>query len=87
VHVEQRRAVVGAPQRRCVGCGALAPKAGLARVVLADGRVQADPTQRRPGRGAYVCGRACAERALQRGGFARSFRSSVRIDPDLLHSL
>jgi hypothetical protein len=53
--------------------------------VLADGRVSADPEQRRPGRGAYVCDRACAERALARGGFARSFRSAVRTDPDLLH--
>jgi predicted RNA-binding protein YlxR (DUF448 family) len=54
---------------------------------VVDGRVQADPDQRLPGRGAYVCDRACAERALQRGGFARALRSSVLIDPDLLHSL
>jgi hypothetical protein len=78
--------VVG-PRRRCVGCGALAPKSDLRRVVVADGRVRADPDQRLPGRGAYVCNRACAERAVQRGGFARAFRSSVLIDPDLLHSL
>jgi len=55
--------------------------------VLVDGRVQADPTQRLPGRGAYVCDRACAQRALRRGGFARAFRSSIHVDPDLLHSL
>jgi predicted RNA-binding protein YlxR (DUF448 family) len=65
----------------------LAPKSDLRRVVVADGRVQADPAQRLPGRGAYVCDRACAERALKRGGFDRAFRSSVLIDPDLLHSL
>jgi predicted RNA-binding protein YlxR (DUF448 family) len=65
----------------------LAPKSDLLRVVVADGRVQADPAQRLPGRGAYVCDRACAERALRRRGFVRAFRSSVRIDPDLLHSL
>jgi predicted RNA-binding protein YlxR (DUF448 family) len=65
----------------------LAPKSDLLRVVVADGRVQADPAQRLPGRGAYVCDRACAERALRRRGFDRAFRSSVRIDPDLLHSL
>jgi predicted RNA-binding protein YlxR (DUF448 family) len=53
--------------------------------VLSGGRVQADPAQRLPGRGAYVCDSACAERAARRGGFARSFRSPVRIDPDLLH--
>jgi predicted RNA-binding protein YlxR (DUF448 family) len=49
--------------------------------------VQADPEQRLPGRGAYVCNRTCAERAQQRGAFARALRSSVLIDPDLLHSL
>ena len=68
-----------------MGCGRLAEKSDLRRVVLADGRVQADPAQRLPGRGAYVCDGACAERAARRGGFARSFRSPVRIDPDLLH--
>jgi predicted RNA-binding protein YlxR (DUF448 family) len=70
-----------------VGCGALAAKADLQRVVVADGLVQADPAQRRPGRGAYVCGRACAEQALRRGGFQRSFRAAVRPDHDLVDSL
>ncbi|MBA3328084.1 MAG: YlxR family protein [Solirubrobacterales bacterium] len=74
-------------QRRCVGCGAVRPKAELRRVVLAAGGVQADPGQRRPGRGAYVCDRACAERALARNAFARSFRAAVPVDPDLLDSL
>jgi predicted RNA-binding protein YlxR (DUF448 family) len=59
----------------------------LQRVVVADGQVTGDPAQRLPGRGAYVCGRACAERALQRGGFARAFRSAVLTNPNLLHSL
>jgi len=70
-----------------VACGVQAPKADLRRVVLVDGRVQADPEQRRPGRGAYVCDRACAERALRRGAFQRSFRSAVRPDPDLVDSI
>jgi len=70
-----------------VGCGSIAPKADLRRVVLADGVVQADPAQRRPGRGAYVCDRDCAEQAVLRSGFQRSFRSKVRIDPDLVDSL
>jgi predicted RNA-binding protein YlxR (DUF448 family) len=70
-----------------VGCGTQAPKSELRRFVLVDGRVQADPAQRLPGRGAYVCDRACAERAVRRGAFARAFRSSVLTDPDLLHSL
>ncbi|MBA3749225.1 MAG: DUF448 domain-containing protein, partial [Solirubrobacterales bacterium] len=33
------------------------------RFVVVDGRVEPDPEQRRPGRGAYACDRACAERA------------------------
>jgi len=70
-----------------VGCGAQAAKADLRRVVVSDGCVQADPAQRRPGRGAYVCDRACAEAALKRGGFARSFRAAVHIDPDLVDSI
>jgi len=70
-----------------VGCGTLAAKSDLQRVVVVDGRVQADPAQRAAGRGAYVCGRACAELALKRGGFQRSFRSAVRPDPDLVNSV
>ena len=81
------RRSVAAPQRRCVGCGRSTDKSVLRRFVLVDGRVEFDAEQRRPGRGAYVCDRACAERAIARGGFARSFRRPVSTDPDLLHSL
>ena len=70
-----------------MGCGALAAKSDLQRVVVVDGLVQPDPAQRRPGRGAYVCNRACAEQAMRRGGFQRSFRAAVRPDPDLVNSL
>jgi predicted RNA-binding protein YlxR (DUF448 family) len=69
-----------------VGCGQSRDKSILTRFVLVDGRVEVDPDQRRPGRGAYACDRACFERACARGGFARSFRRAVHIDPDLLHS-
>jgi predicted RNA-binding protein YlxR (DUF448 family) len=73
--------------RRCVGCGVRAEKSALRRFVLVAGRVETDPAMRRPGRGAYVCDRACAERAVARSGFARAFRSAVRIDGDLVDSL
>jgi predicted RNA-binding protein YlxR (DUF448 family) len=69
-----------------VGCGSRTDKATLQRFVLAEGRLELDGAQRRPGRGAYACDRACAERALARGGFARSFRRPVLTTPDLLHS-
>jgi len=70
-----------------VGCGTSADKADLRRVVLVGGRVEADPAQRRPGRGAYVCGRECAELAVKRSGFQRSFRAAVLVDPDLVDSV
>jgi predicted RNA-binding protein YlxR (DUF448 family) len=70
-----------------VGCGAVRPKGELRRIVLSDGRLRSDPAARRPGRGAYVCDRACAERALGRRGFERSFRARVAPGHDLLDSL
>jgi predicted RNA-binding protein YlxR (DUF448 family) len=69
-----------------VGCGTSTDKSRLQRFVLVDGRLQADPQQRLPGRGAYACGDACAQRAQARGGFSRSFRRAVPTNPDLLHS-
>jgi predicted RNA-binding protein YlxR (DUF448 family) len=69
-----------------VGCGASTDKSTLKRFVLVDGRLHADPQQRLPGRGAYACDDTCAQRALARGGFSRSFRRAVPRDPDLLHS-
>jgi predicted RNA-binding protein YlxR (DUF448 family) len=68
-----------------VGCGTITAKSRLQRFVLADGRLQPDPQQSLPGRGAYACDEACARRALARGGFSRSFRSAVPTNPDLLH--
>jgi len=70
-----------------VGCGEHAAKADLHRFVLAGSRVEPDPAQRRPGRGAYLCGPACAEEALKRGGFARSFRAKAHVEPDIVDSL
>jgi predicted RNA-binding protein YlxR (DUF448 family) len=69
-----------------VGCATRRDKAALQRFVAVDGRLEADPEQRRPGRGAYACDGACAARALRRGGFSRSFRRPVSAAADLLHS-
>ena len=57
--------LIAVPQRRCVGCGTTAAKADLQRFVVAGGRVEPDPAQRRPGRGAYVCGPPCARAGAQ----------------------
>ena len=75
------------PERRCIGCGARAPKAALHRLAAEGDLVVADPAGRAPGRGAYVCDAACARRALDRRALLRAFRRAVRPAPDLLESL
>ncbi|QJA07000.1 YlxR family protein [Thermosulfurimonas marina] len=77
----------------CIFCGRRLPKGALLRLALDEaGRVVADPEQRRPGRGAYLCGEeACFRRALTLKGRRRlisAFRGRAReISPDLLDNL
>jgi predicted RNA-binding protein YlxR (DUF448 family) len=56
------------PQRTCVACRGVHPARGLTRIVrLPTGGVELDETQKKPGRGAYLCQRrSCWERALSR---------------------
>lgn len=87
------------PQRRCAGCGILAPKFELMRIALAGDspsrRAVCDPQGTMPGRGAYLCREACSERAaaeclqraLRRGGIARALRCAVALDPELVESM
>lgn len=60
------------PTRTCVGCGEARPKRELFRVVRTpEGEVVFDPTGKRNGRGAYLCGEdACLTKALSRLGRA-----------------
>jgi predicted RNA-binding protein YlxR (DUF448 family) len=58
------------------------PKEELLRLAALDGELVADPTARRPGRGAYLCSRGeCLETAVRRRAFARALRAPVMI-PD-----
>jgi predicted RNA-binding protein YlxR (DUF448 family) len=59
----------------------------MVRLALVDDRVVVDSAARLPGRGAYVCSRTCAERALRRRSVGRAFRRQVSIDADLLQLL
>jgi predicted RNA-binding protein YlxR (DUF448 family) len=59
------------------------PKRALHRFVLDGDDVVADPLQRLPGRGAYVCSAACLQEAIRRRAFARAYRRPVRVDPGL----
>jgi predicted RNA-binding protein YlxR (DUF448 family) len=62
-------------------------KRALHRFALDGDRVVADPSQLRPGRGAYVCSAACLERAVRARGFARAYRRPVVVDPELPTSI
>ena len=69
-----------------MGCGRRAAKPALARLVVVDGEVVADPEQRLPGRGAYVCPQlGCWQRARARSAFARAFRGHVTVPDDAVN--
>lgn len=68
-------------ERTCIGCGAKAGKADLHRIVrLADGSVRFDGRGNIAGRGAYVCSRACFDKALAGGKLQRALRVSLKAD-------
>jgi predicted RNA-binding protein YlxR (DUF448 family) len=70
------------PVRTCAGCGAHAPQSELIRFVARDGELVVGV--KTPGRGVYTHRRlACFERAASRRAFARTLRSTVRVDPAL----
>ena len=70
------------PERRCVACGNRFPKRELHRVVRTpDGLVAVDPSGKRAGRGAYLCGsRSCWERGVSKSGLDRSLGVSLSAD-------
>jgi predicted RNA-binding protein YlxR (DUF448 family) len=83
------------PRRRCVGCTRIAPKSELVRIAAVphggerrSQRAVIDVDGRLPGRGAYLCRGAgtavpnpdCLQRALRRGGIARTLRRAVKLE-------
>ena len=70
------------PQRTCIACRTTAPKRAFVRVVRTPtGEVVIDPTGKKSGRGASVCGtRACWEKALAGTLLDRALRVQVRED-------
>ena len=67
------------PRRTCVSCGSNSNKRELIRIVRsAAGSIEADPTGKKPGRGAYVCGEAgCWELAIKKGRLERSLKAPL----------
>ncbi len=73
------------PQRTCVACRRGRAKRELVRIVrTVDGRVQIDPTGKRSGRGAYLCGEpACWSTAFKRGVLPRTLKIEAVPEDDL----
>ena len=68
------------PERRCIGCGEHRPKDMMMRIVrLPDGRTEADPTGKKPGRGAYICfDEKCLAKGMKR--LSRSLSAEIAAD-------
>jgi predicted RNA-binding protein YlxR (DUF448 family) len=67
------------PLRRCVVCGTQASKGNLIRIVRTpNGAVQADPSGKLAGRGAYLCTTPeCWQQAFKKTRLDRALRSTV----------
>ena len=75
------------PQRQCLGCREMKPKAELVRVVRSpEGTVSLDLRGKAPGRGAYVCRSAdCLKKALRSKAVSRSL--GVEIPSEIYEAL
>jgi predicted RNA-binding protein YlxR (DUF448 family) len=67
------------PHRTCVACGSTTNKRDLIRIVRTPaGTVEADPTGKAAGRGAYVCGEPdCWKLAIEKGKLNRSLKTTL----------
>lgn len=70
------------PQRTCVVCRQTDSKRTLTRLVrTVDAGVQVDPSGKRSGRGAYLCGeRSCLQRAIDGDVLAKALRTELTDD-------
>jgi len=67
------------PQRKCVACQEMMPKKELIRIVRSpQGDIQIDLTGKKPGRGAYLCGKvSCFKLAKKSKAFERALKAPV----------
>ena len=74
------------PQRTCIGCRQVRPRAQLVRLVRrTDGVVCVDRDGTAPGRGAYVCPQSeCVEVALKRERLAKAFRGKAEASEEVM---
>ncbi|MFC4598983.1 RNase P modulator RnpM [Cohnella hongkongensis] len=70
------------PQRKCVACQEMMAKKELIRIVRSpEGEIHIDLTGKKPGRGAYLCGKvACFRLAKKSKAFERALKTPVSAD-------
>ncbi|MFC5401979.1 RNase P modulator RnpM [Cohnella soli] len=75
------------PQRKCVACQQMMGKKELIRVVRSpQGDIQIDLSGKKPGRGAYLCGKvSCFKLAKKSKAFERALK--VPVSPDIYDRL
>ncbi len=73
--------------RKCIACGSIKPRDELFRISRdKEGQISYSADKILPGRGAYICrDRKCIEKAKQKNGLNRSFKT--RIVSDILDGL
>lgn len=77
------------PQRTCVTCRSTTGKRELVRLVRTpEGRIELDPTGKKPGRGAYLCRRPeCWQEALRKDRLSYALRTKLtQADKDELQA-
>ena len=66
------------PERMCIGCRQMRPKTELIKVVMKDGAIEIDTSQKKPGRGAYLCkDMECLTTAQKKKALSKHFKTAV----------
>lgn len=66
------------PERMCVACRGMFPKAELLKFVLENNSVVMDKKQKKPGRSAYICKKEeCITQARKKRGLSAKFKTAV----------
>lgn len=66
------------PERMCIVCRKMLPKAELIRLAKENGEVIIDKPNKKPGRGAYICKKEeCILRAEKRKALSAKFKMQI----------
>lgn len=67
------------PMRMCIACRQMKPKGELIKIVKNENEIELDLTQKKFGRGAYICKNSeCMESAKKRKALSRHFKTEVK---------